>query len=315
MEQLFGKKTDIAEHTGDGERESGQKDDDVVEISLSLVSSSGSQPTPSPTPSVQPRELDRSKSAPSRLGSWATWRTLTISAALAIGLFLLPAAPLPLRRMVGRHGSATEQSAPVVKASAPVAVVEQVTPTAAPPSRAPSSPPPAPTALEPASLRVVTTPPGATLLLDGKELRGTTPMTLAGLTASSPHVIVARHRPWHDAKLQVQLAPGEAAERTLKLTRDEPRGVRAPPVAGRGTLVVAATPWCEVTVDGIGVGPTPLKVELTAGTHRVRLVNPDFHVDRSATVLIRPQQIERKRFEFPTAPRGTVAGPDGATFP
>jgi hypothetical protein len=65
-----------------------------------------------------------------------------------------------------------------------------------------------------------------------------------------------------------------------------------------GTLVVASSPWCNVTVDGQARGATPLKLSLKAGPHEVVLANPEFHIKRTLAVEVEPGQTVRKTLDF-----------------
>ncbi|MGH7331015.1 MAG: protein kinase, partial [Polyangiaceae bacterium] len=44
----------------------------------------------------------------------------------------------------------------------------------------------------------------------------------------------------------------------------------AAPLKGTGKLLVAASPWCTLFVDGSSKGPTPVSVEIAAGPHQLR---------------------------------------------
>ena len=52
-----------------------------------------------------------------------------------------------------------------------------------------------------------------------------------------------------------------------------------------GVLQVNATPWAYVTVDGQGVGETPVALLLSPGRHRVRAAHPSYGI-REATVEV-----------------------------
>jgi serine/threonine protein kinase len=74
----------------------------------------------------------------------------------------------------------------------------------------------------------------------------------------------------------------------------------APKVSGEGTLVLATTPWCNVTIDSASRGTTPLTVTLPAGPHTVVLTNAEFKVKRSLSISIAPNATLRKRLDFDT---------------
>src|SRR5262245_53985017 len=58
--------------------------------------------------------------------------------------------------------------------------------------------------------------------------------------------------------------------------------------AGVGNLNIATSPWAEVYVDGAKVGTTPYRGQLTAGKHKITLVNPDKKIKMSRTITISP---------------------------
>lgn len=64
--------------------------------------------------------------------------------------------------------------------------------------------------------------------------------------------------------------------------------------------MLATTPWCEVTIDKVAKGTTPLTTKLPAGTHTVVLSNSEFHVKRTVTLTVLPDQTLRKRYDFDT---------------
>jgi serine/threonine protein kinase len=185
-----------------------------------------------------------------------------------------------------------------------------------------------------ALLDVQTVPDGAELILDGKLLAQHSPARLAGITPGATHTLVVR-LPGHagvaqrfsldageEASMEIDLRRAHAAApvKHVRPARDHeatrvaaaPRAA-APPIAappppavapapprpeGEGTLVVASSPWCNVTVDGQARGTTPLSVKLKAGAHQVVLANPEFHIKRTLAVEVAPNQTVRKSLDF-----------------
>jgi hypothetical protein len=75
------------------------------------------------------------------------------------------------------------------------------------------------------------------------------------------------------AELRPETRPRPAA---IGAVRGELNSIPTPPAAtGDGVLVLVATPWANVDVDGVALGETPREVRLGAGIHRVRAVHPD----------------------------------------
>jgi serine/threonine-protein kinase len=67
--------------------------------------------------------------------------------------------------------------------------------------------------------------------------------------------------------------------------------------AGRklGILRINTRPWSRVFVDGKLVGNTPqMNISLAAGTHQLKLVNPDFGMTKTLSVQIAAGQTVTK---------------------
>jgi hypothetical protein len=77
-----------------------------------------------------------------------------------------------------------------------------------------------------------------------------------------------------------------------------PRSEPAPRLDGEGTLMLASSPWCSVSIDGVVKGNTPLSIKLPAGKHTVVLTNPEFKIRRTLPVSIAPDETVRKRLDF-----------------
>jgi hypothetical protein len=89
-------------------------------------------------------------------------------------------------------------------------------------------------------------------------------------------------------------------ERVAAAPREQAAPVELPPPApaGDGTLVLASSPWCNVTVDGVFHGTTPLTLKLAAGAHTVVLSNPEFHIRRTLSVDVEEGRTLRKMLDF-----------------
>ncbi|MEO7112723.1 MAG: hypothetical protein ABI183_19915, partial [Polyangiaceae bacterium] len=66
---------------------------------------------------------------------------------------------------------------------------------------------------------------------------------------------------------------------------------------GSGKLLVAATPWCTLFVDGQSKGPTPVSVEIAAGAHQLRC-DPAKGDPKIANVGITDGATARYKFTF-----------------
>jgi len=70
---------------------------------------------------------------------------------------------------------------------------------------------------------------------------------------------------------------------------------------GTGTLRVNTRPWSQVYVDGRLIGNTPqMNISVSAGSHRLTLVNPDFNIRHNVTVNVAAGATETKVINLPT---------------
>jgi hypothetical protein len=145
------------------------------------------------------------------------------------------------------------------------AVVAAVAPR--PPAVAPAAPPSAPSPRS--RLRVVTSPPGARVFVDGEE-RGAAPLSIA--VAGGAHDVVAERPRWVNAHARVD-GPGRVQ---LTLTRPQAR-----------LRIVSTTPGAPVRLDGRDVGATPLELDADAYEEHVIRVERDGHVWRRK-IYLRP---------------------------
>jgi hypothetical protein len=139
----------------------------------------------------------------------------------------------------------------------------------APAPRSAKAPPPvAPT------LDILSRPPGAHVTVDGEQLRAATPIHAEAFAPGMHHVTVEK-KGYLARVLSVQLGEGERRTLDVEL-RAVPRAVgRA--LQPRGFLTVRTMPWSKVFDGARLIGTTPLaNASLTAGTHTLTFVNPDF---------------------------------------
>jgi hypothetical protein len=176
-----------------------------------------------------------------------------------------------------------------------------------------------------AVMEVATTPSGAMLVLDGKTLAQRSPARLE-VAPGVQHTLVVRTSGRPGVAQRFMLDAGEEAGMEIDLRRSARTAVRrsgadsghsqrsagattpasapapaaTPPVRrdGEGTLVIASSPWCNVTVDGQARGTTPLNIKLKAGAHEIILSNPEFKIRRALAVDIEPNQTLKKSLDF-----------------
>jgi hypothetical protein len=149
-------------------------------------------------------------------------------------------------------------------------------------------------------LTVISNPPGASVFA-GTTVLGTTPVTVS-LMAGTQQQIRVEKRGYEPASLQLTLKPGEKAERKVELkkrarvaTKKRPSTASQPKTkvvvknAEPGFLTLKTTPWTKVFIDGDPYNSTPLfKVRLSAGKHKLRLINEGAGIDVKRSVTISP---------------------------
>jgi len=108
----------------------------------------------------------------------------------------------------------------------------------------------------------------------------------------------------------LRLAGGERTELRIELERervpvpgpgpDRPTTPTTPPAAsGPGAITIAASPWCNVSIDGRAVGETPVvNHALPSGRHTITCTNPELGVTRTRTAEVRPGETARVRIDL-----------------
>jgi len=189
--------------------------------------------------------------------------------------------------------------APAAKPDAPAS------PPAASPSGAAATAPRSSTAKPPppatGTLIVRSTPSGASVAVNGR-WRGRTPLTLGELPLQSYNVRVVQ--PGFEAATESVALTSGTPERTLalRLQQRSPRAAPRPaapspqepasPSVYTGSLYVDSRPrGARVSIDGLAVGVTPLRIpEVRIGSHVVRLELPDHRIWSSAATITAGQE-------------------------
>jgi serine/threonine-protein kinase len=159
----------------------------------------------------------------------------------------------------------------------------------------------------PPVLVVSTNPPGAALSIDGAPV-GVAPVTVDTLRVGEHEVeatleghqpvkrTVTLPKPGERVMIELALlpsAPPASPEPTPTEARAKPR-----PVA-MGRLTLKTTPWTSVFLGGKKLGDTPLvEVPLPAGTHVLKLTNPDSNLESSIEVEVKPGQTTTKKLRL-----------------
>jgi hypothetical protein len=162
------------------------------------------------------------------------------------------------------------------------------------------------------------------LSLDGKDFPGS---TIDGVTSGEAHKLVVSVPGFADQTFGFTGSPYEKKHFDVAIDRasnDVPTSTTSAPVAthhswshsspqpaatsqsggggggGTGKLNVGASGgWCNVTVDGVARGATPVAgIELGAGTHRVGCVGPD---GKSQATMVSVSADSTTRYRFTMA--------------
>jgi len=133
-----------------------------------------------------------------------------------------------------------------------------------------------------AEVYISTTPSNATVYCDGVQ-RGPAPLVLDDLTPG-PHLIIARHPNYQDARRSLEVIPDRRQVVDLILR----------PLTGLA-LIRSTPPGAETQINGLSRGRTPLLVsDLPLGKHRVQLTLTGYVPQELELNLVdrTPQQLE-----------------------
>lgn len=126
-------------------------------------------------------------------------------------------------------------------------------------------------------LDIVVTPPGATVVVDDREV-GVSPLSGPVLVDIGTRTVRATMQGYADAQQRVDVAGGHGATVTLKLTKKQAR------------LVVDARPGDAIRLDGKLVGTGHWDASLGPGPHEVRVSAPGYR-PYIARIPLRPDEV------------------------
>ncbi len=142
-------------------------------------------------------------------------------------------------------------------------------------------------------IHIVTDPPGATVELDGKRVRGKTPLTIPRVTASRRHKLRAQLAGRKNWVTTFVLQPNQSITLEGKL---DPK--RAAP-GKMALLTIRSTPKADVFVDHVKLGTTPLvDRKISPGSHLVQVFSQDIQKTKSMKITARPGESINKSFVF-----------------
>jgi hypothetical protein len=102
-------------------------------------------------------------------------------------------------------------------------------------------------------------------------------------------------KPADRAPRHVEKAPATPRKRVASEPVQQPAAPAIEPVLGDGTLMVSSKPPCEIVIDGKPTGlTTPQRsITLTAGNHRITLVNSEKDIKKTISVQITANTTEK----------------------
>jgi serine/threonine protein kinase len=127
------------------------------------------------------------------------------------------------------------------------------------------------------------------------------PSLLAGVWLLRPHERVPiAIAPLPSPVASAPVAPSPIMNKPTSLGMIAPVIVEhhKPHIVKKGTLVILSSPQCEVSIDEVHRGSTPLELELPSGTHQVMLENRKFRIARKLEVTVPPGGTVRKKLDF-----------------
>ncbi|MEP6822259.1 MAG: bifunctional serine/threonine-protein kinase/formylglycine-generating enzyme family protein [Chthoniobacterales bacterium] len=150
------------------------------------------------------------------------------------------------------------------------------------------------------SVQITSAPDGAEFELSRAgepALRATTPATLQGLS-TGVYEAVARRGEW-ELRDRVEIKRGETTRKVFDFAT--------------GTISIASEPpGAEISIDGKVRGPSPLTLELPAGSHRVSAQYQDWPAEER-DLKVEKNQTASASFEFAKGSVKIISAPSGAS--
>ena len=143
------------------------------------------------------------------------------------------------------------------------------------------------------------------LTLDGKPYAGP---VIDGVSSGDPHTLVVTAPGYAEQSMTFSGAPFEAKRFDVTLERGSEASARARHDRAAGTATASPTAsgklnvgasggWCNVIVDGVARGATPVAgIELPVGSHKVSCTPPDGKPPQTSTVAVTADGTTRYRF-------------------
>ena len=124
--------------------------------------------------------------------------------------------------------------------------------------------------------------------------------------SAMPPPIVPRDSPMRPVRPPAPQAPAPTAPTAPAKPAPPPVEVRSavhgahPSAHGTGYLSVKCQPWCDIQIDGKASRQRSpaVRIPLSAGTHHLRLVNPQLNLSKKATVVIHANEAVLRYFNL-----------------
>ncbi|HEX8818952.1 MAG TPA: serine/threonine-protein kinase [Archangium sp.] len=161
----------------------------------------------------------------------------------------------------------------------------------------------------PGGLEIVTEPPGATVVLDGRTLEGATPLTVSELASGVEHFVRVTLEGYQEETTTVKVEPGATAPVKLALKAIPPpepppasaadaRGKKGKREKQTGEVVLSSTPAADILLGARKLGRTPATVTLPAGKVALTFVNAELDLRQTVSVDVEAKGTTRNTITF-----------------
>jgi serine/threonine-protein kinase len=163
----------------------------------------------------------------------------------------------------------------------------------------------------PGTIELVTEPPGATVVLDGKPQPGVTPLTLAELASGVEHLIRVSLEGYQEEATSVKVEPGATAPVKLALKAkaapvpepepvavEQSKGKKGKKEGSTGEVEISSSPPADLFLGAKKLGRTPTTVKLPAGKVSLTFVNRELDLRQTASVNVETKGKTQASFAF-----------------